>query len=119
MKKSVPCPNCQKSITLEDFEDFSSPFTMKCPHCKAMLKETKVTPYLLLGLAAAIPLFIFLAQIAQDFLADFFPVVEKIPTSIVFLGVLYPIYALYDRMNGLIMFNKGNLQLRNPNKKTG
>lgn len=113
MKKSIPCPNCEKSITLEDFEDFSSPFTMKCPHCKAKLKETKVTPFLLIGLAAVIPLFIFLAETAQGLLAGTFPVIEKIPTSIVFIGVLYPVYALYERVNGLIMFNKGNLQLKN------
>ena len=44
MRTSVPCPNCEKAITLDDFEDFSSPFTLKCPYCKAKLKETKVTP---------------------------------------------------------------------------
>ncbi|MDP9579488.1 hypothetical protein [Priestia megaterium] len=48
MKKSTPCPGCQKPITVEHFEDFSSPFTMKCPHCREKLKETKMTPWLLL-----------------------------------------------------------------------
>jgi len=27
MKTSTPCPGCQKPITIEVFEDFSSPFT--------------------------------------------------------------------------------------------
>ncbi|PKR82460.1 hypothetical protein [Heyndrickxia camelliae] len=112
MKTSVPCPNCQKAITLDDFEDFSSPFTMKCPYCKAKLKETKVTPILLIGLIAIIPLFIYLTEILISLLSGIIPVIEKIPLSIVFIGLLYPLYALYERFNGLIMFNKGNLQLK-------
>ncbi|WP_374719392.1 hypothetical protein [Parageobacillus toebii] len=112
MKTSIPCPQCNKAITLQDFEDFSSPFTMKCPHCKAKLKETRVTPFLLLLAVAMIPLFIFLAETVKNYLSGILPVIEKIPTSIVFLGVLYPVYALYERFNGLIMFNKGNLQLK-------
>lgn len=119
MKTSTPCPCCSKPITLEDFEDFSSPFTMKCPHCRAKLKETKATPYLLAGLVVMILLFIYLAEKAQSFLANYFLVVEKIPTSNVFIGVLYPVYAIYERMNGLIMFNKGNLKLKNKQTKTG
>ncbi|WP_404328526.1 hypothetical protein [Mesobacillus maritimus] len=112
MKTSIPCPNCQKAITLEDFEDFSSPFTMKCPSCKAKLKETKVTPFLLMGLVVVIPLFIFLTEVIISSLSKYLPVIEKIPSIIVFLGLLYPLYALYERLNGLIMFNKGNLQLK-------
>lgn len=112
MKTSIPCPNCQKPITLDDFEDFSSPFTMKCPSCKAKLKETKVTPFLLMGLVVVIPLFIFLTEMIISSLAGYLPVIEKIPTIIVFIGLLYPVYALYERVNGLIMFNKGNLQLK-------
>lgn len=54
MRTSVPCPNCQKAITLENFEDFLSPFTMKCPHCRAKLKETKVTPFLIIGLIVSL-----------------------------------------------------------------
>ena len=112
MKTSVPCPNCQTAITLDDFEDFSSPFTMKCPYCKAKLKETKVTPFLLIGVIAIIPLFIYLTETLVTLLSGIIPVIEKIPTIIVFLGLLYPLYALYERTNGLIMFNKGNIQLK-------
>ncbi|KZR60019.1 hypothetical protein [Pseudobacillus badius] len=112
MRTSVPCPNCQKAITLDNFEDFSSPFTMKCPHCKAKLKETKVSPFLLIGLIAVIPLFIYLTEILVSLLSGLIPAIEKIPLFIVFLGLLYPLYALYERINGLIMFNKGNLQLK-------
>jgi uncharacterized integral membrane protein len=112
MRTSIPCPGCQKSITLEDFEDFSSPFTMRCPHCRAKLKETKVTPFLLAGLLIVIPLFIYLGETAKTVLSNWLPVVEKIPTIIVFIGVFYPVYALYERINGLVMFNKGNLQLK-------
>lgn len=113
MRTSVPCPNCQKAITLENFEDFSSPFTMKCPHCRAKLKETKVTPFLLIGLIVILPLFIYLTETLKSFLANFIPVIENIPSVIVFLGLLYPLYALYERLNGLIMFNKGNIKLKN------
>lgn len=112
MRTSVPCPNCQKAITLDDFEDFSSPFTMKCPYCKAKLKETKVTPYLLIGLAVIIPLFIYLTEKLITLLSDFIPVIDKIPSIIVFLGLLYPLYALYERINSFIMFNKGNIQIK-------
>ncbi|WP_409292508.1 hypothetical protein [Peribacillus sp. SCS-37] len=114
MKTSVPCPNCQEAITLEDFEDFSSPFTMKCPYCKAKLKETKVTPFLLIGAIAVIPLFIYLTEKLVSLLSGIIPVIEKIPFIIVFIGLLYPLYALYERVNGLIMFNKGNLHLKKP-----
>ncbi|TDL72118.1 hypothetical protein E2R56_16905 [Rhodococcus qingshengii] len=112
MRTSVPCPNCQKAITLDDFEDFSSPFTMKCPYCKAKLKETKVTPFLLFGMVAIIPLFIYLTETLISLLSGIIPVIEKIPSIIVMIGLLYPVYALYERINGLIMFNKGNLQLK-------
>lgn len=116
MKTSIPCPNCQEAITLDDFEDFSSPFTMKCPYCQAKLKETKVTPFLLMGLLVMIPLFIFLTEIVISMLSGVIPAIEKVPFIIVFIGLLYPLYALYERMNGLIMFNKGNLQLKTRQK---
>lgn len=112
MRTSVACPNCQYDITLEDFEDFSSPFTMKCPHCTAKLKETKVTPFLLLGAIVIVPLFIYIAETLRNLLAGFIPIVENLPTVLIFLGLCYPLYALYERMNGLIMFNRGNLQLK-------
>jgi hypothetical protein len=85
---------------------------MKCPHCEAKLKDTKVTPFLLLSLIVALPLFYFLASIVKILLSDIIPVIAKIPTSVVFLGTLYPVFTLYDRIIGLIMFNKGNLQVK-------
>ncbi|MFJ7666395.1 hypothetical protein ACIQXI_04765 [Lysinibacillus sp. NPDC097195] len=112
MRTSVPCPNCQAKITLEDFEDFSSPFTMICPYCKAKLKETKVTPFLFIGLIVVIPIFIVITEKLISILSNIIPVIEKIPSFIVFIGLLYPLYAVYERFNGLIMFNKGNLQLK-------
>ncbi|MHA7098276.1 hypothetical protein [Priestia aryabhattai] len=108
MKTSTPCPGCQKPITIEDFEDFSSPFTMKCPHCRARLKETKMTPWLLL-LAVIV---IYLGITIKSFLAGHFPIVEKVPTMIVFIAFCYPVYALYEAYNAVIIFNKGNLQLK-------
>lgn len=116
MKTSVPCPNCRRSITLDDFEDFTSPFTMKCPHCKAKLKETRVTPFLLIGLVIMIPLFIYITEQLIKWLSGILPAVKSVPSIIVFFGLLYPLYALYERVNGLIMFNKGNLQLKKARK---
>jgi len=112
MRTSVLCPNCYTDITLEDFEDFSSPFTMKCPYCNAKLKETKVTPFLVMALIVTIPLFIFLTEILITALSGIIPVIKKIPSFIVFIGLLYPLYAFYERFNGLVLFNKGNLQLK-------
>lgn len=79
MKTSTPCPNCNKSLTIEHFEDFPSPFNMKCPHCKAKLKETKMTPILILVAIIIIPLFILLGVTVKNILTNFFPVVEKSP----------------------------------------
>jgi hypothetical protein len=59
-----------------------------------MLKETRVTPFLLLLAVAMIPLFIFLAVNVKSYLSGILPVIGKIPTSIVFLGTLYPVYSL-------------------------
>ena len=115
MKKSTPCPGCQKPITIEHFEDFSSPFTMKCPHCREKLKETKMTPWLLLLAVIIIPLLIYLGITVKSFLSGHFPVVEKVPTMIVFMAFCYPVYALYEAYNAVIIFNKGNLQLKKPN----
>ncbi|MEE6132228.1 hypothetical protein CHN50_17930 [Priestia aryabhattai] len=112
MKSSTPCPGCQKDITVEHFEEFSTPFTMACPHCKAKLKETKMTPFLLAGAVIMVPLFIFLGIFIKEFLTGYFPIVEKVPTAIVFLAFGYPVYALYESMNAKILFTKGNLQLK-------
>lgn len=113
MKTSILCPGCQEPITIEHFEDFSSPFSMKCPHCKAKLKETKMTPLLLLLAVVVVPLMLYLGITIQNFLVDYFPIVEKVPTIFVFMAFCYPLYALYEAFNAVILFNKGNLQLKN------
>lgn len=112
MRTSVPCPSCEEAITLEDFEDFSSYFTAKCPYCKAKLKFTKVMPYLIIGTIIVVPILIYLTIKIQEFLANYIPVVEKVPTIFVFLAFLYPVYALFERLNGLIVFNKGEIVLK-------
>ncbi|MED4402464.1 hypothetical protein [Metabacillus fastidiosus] len=112
MKTSTPCPGCHKPLTIQHFEDFPTPFNMKCPHCRAKLKETKMTPLLLVVAIIIILLLILLGIKVQNFLAGYFPIVEKIPTGIVFLAFCYPIYALYESFNATVIFNKGNLQLK-------
>ncbi|MGG3641690.1 hypothetical protein [Bacillus gobiensis] len=112
MRTSIPCPSCEEALTIEHFEDFSTPFTMKCPHCRAKLKETKMTPLLLLIAVIAIPLLVYLGITVQSFLAGYFPIIEKVPTIFVFLAFCYPIYALYEAFNAVVIFNKGNLQLK-------
>ncbi|MEH7590554.1 hypothetical protein V7247_27815 [Priestia megaterium] len=114
MKTSTPCPGCKKPITIEEFEDFSSPFTMKCPHCRARLKETKMTTWLLLLAVVIVPLLIYLGITIKGFLSGHFSIVEKVPTMIVFIAFCYPVYALYQAYNAVIIFNKGKLQLKNP-----
>ncbi|GAB1793211.1 hypothetical protein [Priestia megaterium] len=112
MKTSKPGSGCQQPITIEHFEDFSSPFTMKCRHCRSKLKETKMRPWLLLLAVIVIPLLIYLGITIKSFLAGHFPIVEKVPTMIVFIAFCYPVYALYEAYNAVIIFNKGNLQLK-------
>lgn len=62
-----------------------------------------------------IPLLVYLGITVKSFLAGYFPVVEKVPTMIVFMAFCYPVYALYEAYNVVIVFNKGNLQLKKPN----
>lgn len=112
MKTSIPCPNCQNSLTIKHFEKFPTPFNMKCPHCQAKLKETKMTPLLLLIAIFVVPLLIYLGIIVKSFLTGYFPIVGKVPTAIVFLTFCYPIYLLYEAFNAVVVFNKGNLQLK-------
>jgi phosphatidylserine synthase len=112
MKTSIPCPSCQMPLTIEHFEDFPTPFNMKCPHCRAKLKETKMTPLLLLIAAIVVPLLIFLGIKVKSFLSSYFPIVEKVPTIIVFLAFCYPLYALYESFNAIVIINKGNLKLK-------
>ncbi|MBZ5202320.1 hypothetical protein HU147_13920 [Planomicrobium chinense] len=112
MKTSTACPNCQKPLTIEHFEDFTSPFTMKCLHCSAKLKETKVTPFLVLLAAVAVPLLIVLGITIKTFLAGIIPIMDGVPTALVFLAFCYLLYALYESFNAVVMFNKGNLKTR-------
>ncbi|MFD3447224.1 hypothetical protein ACFDTO_21780 [Microbacteriaceae bacterium 4G12] len=112
MKTSIPCPSCQQQLTIEHFEDFTTPFTMKCPHCRVKLKETKVTPWLLLLAVVVVPLLVFLGITVQNFLSNYFPIVGKVPTVFVFLAFCYPVYALYESFNAVILFNKGNLHVK-------
>ncbi len=58
---------------------------------------------------------VYLGITVKSFLSGHFPVVEKIPTMIVFMAFCYPVYALYEAYNAVIVFNKGNLQLKKPN----
>ncbi|MBO9128165.1 hypothetical protein [Bacillus sp. 165] len=112
MKTSTPCLGCKKQITIEHFEDSPIPFNMKCPHCRAKLKETKMTPLLLVIAAIVVPLLVFLGIQVKSLLSGYFPIVEKVPTAIVFFAFCYPVYALYESFNAIVLFNKGNLQLK-------
>lgn len=112
MQSYLPCPNCNNPITEEDFEDYSNPFTMKCPHCQAKIKETKVTKWLLLLAIAVIPLFIFIAVSNQNKLAEIWPFVDKIPTMFIFLAFSYPVYVAYEKFNARILVSKGHLELK-------
>ncbi|WP_144513195.1 hypothetical protein [Bacillus sp. FJAT-22090] len=113
MKTSIPCPSCQEPITIEHFENFSTPFSMKCPHCKAKLRETKMTPLLFVIAVFVIPLMLFLGITVKNFLVGFFPIVDKVPTIFVFMAFCYLPYALYEAFNATIIMNRGNLQLKN------
>ncbi|MBT2258786.1 hypothetical protein J7E64_25925 [Priestia megaterium] len=60
-------------------------------------------------------LLVYLGITVKSFLAGHFPVVEKVPTMIVFMAFCYPVYALYEAYNAVIIFKKGNSQLKKPN----
>jgi len=45
MKTSIPCPQCEVPITLDDFEDFSTPFTMKCFDLACKVDDIEFCPY--------------------------------------------------------------------------
>lgn len=113
MKTSIPCPHCSKPITVEDFKKISNPFTLKCHHCKTKIKETRVTIPLLLLALVIIPLFIYIAATIKDLLSEMIPFLVEVPTVLFFIIFLYPIYALYERFNGYIIVNKGELKVKN------
>lgn len=112
MNTFLPCPNCTQPITEEDFQKYSNPFTMQCPHCNAKFKETKVTPWLLLIAVAVTPVFVYIGVTLQNEIATFWPFIEKIPTAFVFLAFAYPIYAIYEKFNSRVLVSKGILQLK-------
>ncbi|NGY87871.1 hypothetical protein F6Y05_32585 [Bacillus megaterium] len=72
-----------------------------------------MTPWLLLLAVIIIPLLVYQGITVKSFLSGHFPIVEKVPTMIVFMAFCYPLYALYEAYNAVIIFNKGNLQLKN------
>ena len=74
-----------------------------------------MTPWLLLLAVIIIPLLVYLGITAKSFLTGHFPVVEKVPTMIVFMAFCYPVYALYEAYNAVIIFDKENLQLKQTN----
>lgn len=112
MHSSLPCPNCRHSITERNFEEYKSPFTMKCPNCDAKFKETKVTPLLLVLAVAVTPIFIYIGVTLQNLFAEVWPLIDKVPTALVFFTFAYPIYAIYEKFNARILVSKGVLQLK-------
>ncbi|MED0655380.1 hypothetical protein P4S88_15375 [Anoxybacillus geothermalis] len=66
----------------------------------------------LLAAAGIVPLFLFLTVQIKAFVAAYWPVVEHVPTIIVFLVTLYPIYWLYERANATILCKKGRFQVK-------
>lgn len=112
MKTSTPCPQCHELITMEDIEDFAGPFHMKCPNCRTKLKETRVRTWLLIFMIVLSPLFIYLTAVIQGFLGRFLPVIGQVPTFFIFLAFCGPLYIMYERFNALLLFNKGNIQIK-------
>ncbi|WP_044736442.1 hypothetical protein [Geobacillus kaustophilus] len=112
MEPFISCPQCTNPITVKDVMHFSSPWTMKCPYCDVKLKETRVTPFLLLAAACIVPLFIFVIVRIKAYAAAYWPIVDHVPTIIVFLVTLYPIYWLYERVNAIILCKKGRFQVK-------
>lgn len=85
---------------------------MKCPNCDAKIKETKVTPLLLLLAVAVTPIFIYIGVTLQNLFAEVWPLIDKVPTALVFFTFAYPIYAIYEKFNARILVSKGVLQLK-------
>jgi hypothetical protein len=112
MKETIQCPQCTEDITVEHIIDAATPFTMRCPYCKVKLKETKVTPILIGAAMIMIPLFIYLGVSVKEILTNYFPIVDKVPTIIVFFAFCYPLYYVYEKYNALWIVNKGKLKIR-------
>ena len=109
---SLSCPNCGQPITVKDFKKYSNPFTMKCPHCRAKIKETKVTPWLLVLAIIVVPIFVFIGVKLQNIYSGYWPIVDKIPTIFIFLAFAYPLYYAYETVNARIIVSKGQLHLK-------
>lgn len=112
MKTEIACPQCESPIDLDDMESYGTPFTMRCPFCRAGLKETRVTPFLLLIVLLVVPVFLYLIEHVKQFLAGYISFADKVPSVIILFTVLYPVYKLYENFNAIVIFNMGNLHLK-------
>ncbi|PDY48517.1 hypothetical protein [Bacillus pseudomycoides] len=101
MKETIACPQCTGDITTEDMIEIPHPFTIRCPHCKVKVKETKVMPSLIGVGILIIPLFIFIGTIIKELLVNYFSIVEHVPTVLIFFLFCYSLYYLYEKHNAV------------------
>jgi len=103
MKTSVPCPACEKQISVLRVATAPTPLHLRCPHCLRPLRvKNLVLPMVVLGVALGIVLGQRLIQEAR--------LVGGLPVKALLLGLV--IVAGFDLLASLAVVNFGKITKR-------
>jgi hypothetical protein len=103
MKLSVPCPVCQKGISVLSLAAGATPLHLRCPHCLRPLQARNVAlPILVAGVALAIVLGRRLIREAQH--------LNGLPVKALLLALV--IVVGFDLLANLAIVNLGKLTER-------
>jgi endogenous inhibitor of DNA gyrase (YacG/DUF329 family) len=103
MKTSVPCPACQKAISVLRVATAPTPLHLRCPHCLRPLQAKNLTlPIVLAGIALGVLLGQRLIQESR--------VVNGLPGKALLLGLVIVIG--FDLLASLAVINLGKLTER-------
>jgi len=103
MKTSVPCPACEKPISVLRVATAPTPLHLRCPHCLRPLRvKNLVLPMVVLGVALGIVLGQRLIQEAR--------LVGGLPVKALLLGLV--IVAGFDLLASLAVVNFGKITKR-------
>jgi hypothetical protein len=103
MKTSVPCPACQKAISVLRVATAPTPLHLRCPHCLRPLQVKNLTlPIVLAGIALGVLLGQRLIQESR--------VVNGLPGKALLLGLVIVIG--FDLLASLAVINLGKITER-------
>ncbi|MBM7837086.1 hypothetical protein JOC54_000317 [Alkalihalobacillus xiaoxiensis] len=101
------CPSCQAPFTVEALSDSNVPFVFTCAHCKSRIYEMKATALLLIPTVGFVALMIFLSEYVRGILSPSIPFLENVPTGIVALVFLFPLYYFGQKALSNFLYKRG------------